>query len=107
MNESTILQNLEAIAERLDIKVHYENLRKRHIYSKGGFCRLKDDKIVIIDNTLNLSERIDVLAGALSQLDLEDVYMPPAVRTILDRKNPVTIPLDQSHNHSEETTPEE
>lgn len=107
MNETTILQNLEAIAEKLNIKVNYENLRKRHVFSKGGFCRLKEDKIVIIDNTLNLSEKIDVLADALSRLDLEDMYMPPAVRKILDRKSNITISSDQSYNQQEETEPEE
>ncbi len=98
MNETTILQNLEAIAEKLDIKVNYENLRKRHVFSKGGFCRLKEDKIVIIDTTLNLSEKIDVLADALSQLDLEDIYMPPAVRKILAGKSNKNTSDDKGHN---------
>jgi len=107
MNETTILQNLEAIAEKLDIKVNYENLRKRHVFSKGGFCRLKEDKIVIIDTTLNLSEKIDVLADALSQLDLEDIYMPPVVRKILDRKSTKKTSDDQSNNQQQESKPEE
>ena len=107
MNETTILQNLEAIAEKLDIKVNYENLRKRHVFSKGGYCRLKEDKIVIIDTTLNLSEKIDVLADALSQLDLEDIYMPPAVRKILDRKSTKNTSDDQSNNQQQESEQEE
>jgi hypothetical protein len=86
MNETMILQNLEAIAERLDIKVQYENIRKKHVFSKGGLYRLKEDKIIIIDTTLNLSEKIEILADALSQFDLEDIYMPPAVRKIVASK---------------------
>lgn len=86
MNETMILQNLEAIAEKMSIQVNYENLRKEHIFSKGGLCRLKEDKVVIIDTTLNLSEKIDVLSDALSQFDLEDIYMPPAVRKIVTQK---------------------
>jgi len=86
MKETMILQSLEAIAEKLGIKVQYENLRKRHIFSKGGLCKLKGNKVVIIDNTINLSEKIDILADALSQFDLEDVYMPPVVRKILVSK---------------------
>ena len=87
MNETMILQNLEAIAEKMSIQVNYENLRKKHIFSKGGLCRLKEDKVVIIDTTLNLSEKIDVLSDALSQFDLEDIYMPPAVRKIVTQKS--------------------
>ena len=86
MNETMILQNLEAIAEKLSIKVQYENLRKRHIFSKGGLYRLREDKVVIIESTLNLSEKINILADALSQFNLEDIYMPPAVRKILASK---------------------
>ncbi len=96
MNETMILQNLEAIAEKLDIKVNYENLRKKNIFSKGGMYRLKDDKAVVIDSNLNLSEKIDVLADALSQFDLEDIYMPPAVRKIITGKSDKTVPDDQS-----------
>lgn len=87
MNETMILQNLEAIAEKMSIQVNYENLRKKHIFSKGGLCRLKEDKVVIIDTTLNLSEKIDVLSDALSQFDLEDIYMPPAIRKIVTQKS--------------------
>jgi len=95
MNVTMILQNLEAIAEKLDIKVSYENLRKKHVFSKGGMYRLKEDKAVVIDSNLNLSEKIDVLADALSQFDLEDIYMPPAVRKIITGKTDKTITDDQ------------
>ena len=77
MNETTILQHLEEIAEKLNLKVNYENLRKLHIFSKGGFYRLQEDHIVLIENTLNLSEKIDILADALGNYDLEDVYYAP------------------------------
>ena len=80
MNESMVLQNLEAIAEKLSVKVQYENIRKKYIFSKGGLYRLKEDRVVIIESSLNLSEKIDILADALSQFELEDIYMPPAVR---------------------------
>jgi hypothetical protein len=96
MNETTILQHLEDIAEKLNLKVNYENLRKLHIFSKGGFYRLQEDHIVLIENTLNLSEKIEILADALGHYDLEDIYMPPAVRKILDRKANTNIPDDST-----------
>lgn len=107
MNETMILQNLEAIAEKLGVQVSYENIRKKHVFSKGGLCRLKEDKIVIIDTNLNLSEKIDILADALSQFDLEDIYMPPAVRKIVDRKSNKITSDDQNHNQQSEKTKSE
>ena len=86
MNETTILQNLEGIAEKLNLKVSYENLRKLRVFSKGGLYRFKDDKTVLIEKSLILSEKIDTLADALAQFDLEEIFIPPAVRKILAGK---------------------
>ena len=98
MNESTIVQHLEEIAEKVNLKVNYENLRKLHIFSKGGFYRLQEDHIVLIENSLNLSEKVEILADALGNYDLEDVYMPPAVRKILDRKADTNLPDDTAQS---------
>jgi hypothetical protein len=87
MNETTILQNLEGIAEKLNLKVSYENLRKLRVFSKGGLYRFKDDKTVLIEKSLILSEKIDTLADALSQFNLEEIFIPPAVRKILAGKS--------------------
>ena len=86
MNETTILQTLEGIAEKLNLKVSYENLRKLRVFSKGGLYRFKDDRTVLIEKSLILSEKIDTLADALAQFDLEEIYISPAVRKILAGK---------------------
>ena len=104
MNESMVLQNLEAIAEKLSVKVQYENLRKKYIFSKGGLYRLKEDRVVIIESSLNLSEKIDILADALSQFELEDIYMPPAVRKILVSKSNKKNLDEKGHNEKQEET---
>ena len=98
MNESTLLQHLEEIAEKLNLKVNYENLRKLHLFSKGGFYRLQEDHIVLIENSLNLSEKIELLADALGNYDLDEIAMPPAVRKILDRKAETNLPDDTAHS---------
>jgi hypothetical protein len=94
MNETTILQNLEGIAEKLNLKVSYENLRKLRIFSKGGLYRFKDDRTVLIEKSLILSDKIDTLADALVQFDLEEIYIPPAVRKILVGKT--NTPTDET-----------
>lgn len=86
MNETTLLQNLETIAEKVNLTVSYQNLRKLSIYSKGGLYRLKDDQVVLIETSLTLSEKIDILAEALSRFDIEDISMPPLVRKIITGK---------------------
>lgn len=86
MNETALLQHLEGIAEKLNLTVQYQNLRKLSIYSRGGLYRLKDDQVVLIETGLTLSEKIDTLVDALSRFNLDDISMPPLVRKILDGK---------------------
>ena len=100
MNETTILQNLEGIAEKLNLKVSYENLRKLRIFSKGGLYRFKDDQTVIIEKNLILSDKIDILADALAQFDLEEIFIPPAVRKILADKS--SAKTDENNSSSSE-----
>ena len=99
MNETTILQNLEGIAEKLNLKVSYENLRKLRVFSKGGLYRFKDDRTVLIEKSLILSEKIDTLADALAQFDLEEIFIPPAVRKILTGKSIGCVTEDRTYSN--------
>lgn len=94
MNESALLQHLEGIAEKLNLKVNYQNLRKLSIYSRGGLYRLKEEQVVLIETSLTLSEKIETLADALSRFNLEDISMPPLVRKIIDSKKSAGAPDD-------------
>ena len=100
MNETTLLQNLEGIAEKLNLKVSYENLRKLRVFSKGGLYRFKDDKTVLIEKSLILSDKIDTLADALAQFNLEEIYIPPAVRKILAGKTNTNTDKSSAENPS-------
>jgi hypothetical protein len=114
MNETTILQNLEGIAEKLNLKVSNENLRKLRVFSKGGFYRFKDDRTVLIEKSLILSDKIDTLADALAQFDLEQIYIPPAVRKVLagktppptDESTPETAATPAIHSSDQSTSPD-
>jgi len=44
------------------------------------------------------TEKIEIIADALGNYDLEDVYMPPAVRKILDRKADTNLPDDTAQS---------
>jgi hypothetical protein len=114
MNETTLLQNLDGIAEKLNLKVSYENLRKLRVFSKGGLYRFKDDRTVLIEKSLILSDKIDTLADALAQFDLEEIYIPPAVRKILagktstrtDKNSPETASAPAIHPGDQSTSPD-
>lgn len=73
-----LLKELEALAERVGLDVRYEALS-----SDGGFCRVAGRPRVIISTQAPLAHRVDVLASALRQLDLGEVYLLPKVRDVL------------------------
>ena len=82
---------LEAAAVRLDLRLRLENLREEEEFGRprGGLIRLGQERIVILDKSMPLKERIAVLARALNRVleerGRESGYLPPAVREILAR----------------------
>lgn len=87
MKESAILQHLEEIAEKLNVKVHYVNLRRDYYNLKSGLCRVRGEYRVIIDKHIHLSEKIDVLIEALQEFDLDSLYIQPYVRKLFEKRH--------------------
>lgn len=78
MDKEKILENLEEVAKKLSIEVRYEDLE-----TKGGMCRLKDRQIIMVNKSLPLKEKIKTLAQNLRRLDLNKVYILPALREVI------------------------
>ncbi len=85
MKDETLLQSLEDAAERLSIKLSYEELRKGEVASHGGIFWLRGERRIIIHRGLPTAERIEVLTDILSGVDLSGIHLPPEVRERLER----------------------
>ena len=79
MQDTRILMELEALAERLGIEVIHEKLSQ----SRGGLCRLHDQHMLFIERNLNEDEQVQVLVNALSRFPLDDIQMLPGIRHLL------------------------
>lgn len=79
MDVHDILQELEALAERLTVEVRYEVLDGR-----GGLCRYGGKWRLILNRSLSAEERIQILAQELVRFPLDDLFVLPRIRTILD-----------------------
>lgn len=89
------MQELEDIAEKLSIAVHYDDLMGMDFKIKGGLCKLRGKHVIIMDRRTPLTERVDLLVGALRQFDLSSVFIRPYIRSIItessenrEKKNP-------------------
>ena len=68
---------------RISVTVRVERVED----SSGGFCRLDDHPLVVLSPDALRSRRIEILLHALRQLDTSGIYLPPAVRDLIDREN--------------------
>ena len=78
---------LEELAERLGVDVRYEPLGAGDQWSSvGGLCTLRSRQIILVDSRAPITEQVGVLLDSLAQLDIETIYVPPAVREALSRR---------------------
>ena len=86
MKSDQLYRNLLDLAEKLDISVSEQNLRKTGgINVNSGLCRVKGDLVFIMSKHEPVREKIDLLAKCLSKMQIEDIYIVPAVRDLLDK----------------------
>jgi len=85
MKPEAMLQELEAAAASLSVKVSYETLGTT--VGGGGLCRVKGKYRVIIDKRSSPRERVATLAQSLAQigaLESSAIELSPPVREVLD-----------------------
>ncbi len=75
----TILQNLKQIAQELGAKVRFE----RGDF-KGGYCIIKEDKTIVINKLSTLQKKVMILTSALKDLGVDEKYLPPRIREIIE-----------------------
>ena len=84
MDEAAILGHLEALAHTLDVQIRYEQLESDTAFPRGGFCRIRERHVIIVDKRATTREKVRTLAVALRRFDLSQVYLRPAVRDFLE-----------------------
>jgi hypothetical protein len=79
-----LVDELAEAAKRVGIEVRREKIMREVGYRvRGGPCRLRDQDLIILDREQAPADQIEVLAEALRSRDLEQVYLSPAARRIL------------------------
>ncbi|MBD3175837.1 MAG: hypothetical protein GF320_11700 [Armatimonadia bacterium] len=81
MKEQDLLEALEELAGRLDIRIRRESFR-----GDGGLCTLRGERLIIMNKSRTPAEQIDLLAASLGQVDLDGLFVPPQVREEIDRR---------------------
>lgn len=74
-----LLEDLKSLADQIGAKVRFE----RGDF-KGGYCLLKDDKVVVVNKLSTLQKKVTILASALRELGIEDIYLTPKLREYIE-----------------------
>jgi hypothetical protein len=75
-----ILDELKSLANELGATVRFEKGD-----FKGGYCLLKDSKIIVVNKTANLQRKVMILSVALKELGIDQIYLSPRLREIIEQ----------------------
>jgi hypothetical protein len=77
-----LLDDFIELSQKFDIKI---------IQDKGDFngdsCMLFADNVVVINKLKPLEQRLHILAKCFSKMDLDNVYIKPVLRDLIDNIN--------------------
>jgi hypothetical protein len=82
MKPQAMLDELEAAAAKLAVRVSYEALSAT--VGHGGLCRVKGQYRIIVDRRATVQERVTTLAESLAALDTSNVFLSPRVREMVE-----------------------
>lgn len=84
MNPEQVYRHLENLAEQLGISIRYDNLSDPEATARSGLCKVKGRHFYIMNSSESLSEKIRLLSLCLRRMDLEGIYVLPAIRELLE-----------------------
>ena len=96
MKPDQFREELESLAEKLGLTVRYENGD-----FKGGLCQVKEQTFIIIPKRFPIEKQIQLLALEIARYPLENIFVLPAIRKLLEENQPVAEPVEPSNSDQE------
>ena len=73
------IQELKTLAVQLGAEVRFEKGN-----FKGGYCILKESKVIVINKMANLQRKAMILSMALKELGIDEVFLTPRLREFIN-----------------------
>lgn len=74
-----LLEDLKSLASQMGIKVRFE----RGDF-KGGYCLVEHSKVIVINKLSNTQRKVVILAAALREFGIDDMYLTPQLREAIE-----------------------
>ena len=79
MTVEEFFPELEALAEEMGVRIRYEKGD-----FDGGYCILRDERIIVVNRKLNVNRKVSVISQGLNQFGLDNVFIKPVVRLCIE-----------------------
>jgi len=79
MTQEEMTRELEALAAKSGIGIRYEKGD-----FEGGFCVLKDERLIVVNKKLPPQRKSSILAQGLAEIGIEEMYLKPVVREFIE-----------------------
>lgn len=84
MTDNSLLEHLEDLVSRLGVTLREENLAGSGYNSGGGYCSVNGQGMIFLNKRDSRQRKIRILARSLKRFNLEGVFIPPAVRRVIE-----------------------
>jgi SepF-like predicted cell division protein (DUF552 family) len=74
-----VLEELKTLAAQLGADVRFEKGD-----FKGGYCILKENKVIVINKLANLQRKVMILSAALKELGIDKIFVTPRIREVIE-----------------------
>jgi len=74
-----LIEELHEVATHLGVTIRYE----RGDF-EGGYCILRDQKILLVNRRLLPARKASVLARAMQEIGINNLYLKPVVREYIE-----------------------
>ena len=82
MKNEKLYAEFEDLAQRLGLKI----LKGKGDFL-GGSCIVNNEKVIVINKSKPIEQRLNTLASCFNDYDLEDVFLLPALREYIEGVN--------------------
>mgnify|MGYP001024361377 FL=1 len=104
MSPEQIYEQLTELAEKLGISVSEKNLRQVGIRVQSGLCKVHGESVFIMDKHASIAEKVRLMAECLAQHPIEEVYLVPALREVIESHRPAVDSPSSDHDRTGETS---
>jgi len=92
------LAELEELTVKLGYKVRYEKGNFR-----GSYCIIRDSKLIVVNSRNEHERRIAIISKSLKEIGIDDVYIKPGLREIIEKESKRKLADDEAETAEEKS----